>query len=52
MEWINIELVITNCIYKKQIDNLYCDCSLFCKIRVFIFLSHIAVMYIFPANFI
>ena len=49
---INIELVITNCIYKKQIDNLYCDCSVFYKIRVFIFLSRIAVMYISPANFI
>ena len=52
MDSINIELVITNCIYKKQIDNLYSDCSVFCKIRVFIFLSRIAVMYISPANFI
>ena len=52
MDSINIELVITNCIYKKQIDNLYSDCSVFCKIRVFILLSHIAVMYISPANFI
>ena len=51
VEYINIEHVITNCIYKKQIDNLYCDCSVFCKIRVFIFLFSIAVMYIFPANF-
>ena len=52
MDSINIELVITNCIYKKQIDNLYCDCSVFCKIRVLIFLSRIAVMNISPANFI
>ena len=52
MECINIfELVITNCIYKKQIDNLYCDCSVSCKMRVFIFLSRIAVMYISPTNF-
>ena len=34
-----------------QETNLYCDCSVFCKIRVFIFLSRIAVMYISPANF-
>ena len=52
MDCINTELEITNCIYKKQADNLYCDCNVFCKIRGFIFLSHIAVMYIFPASFI
>ena len=52
MDCINIELVISNCIYKKQIDFLYCDCSVFCKMRVFIFLSRIAVMYISRANFI
>ena len=51
MECFNIEIVITNCIYKKQIGNLYCDCSVFCKIRVFIFLYRIVVMYNTPANF-
>ena len=52
MDCIYIELVITNCIYKKQIDYLYYDCSVFCEMRVLIFLSRIAVMYISPANFI
>ena len=52
MDCTNTELLITNCIYEKQNDNFYCDYSVFCKIRVFIFISHIAVVYIFPANFI
>ena len=43
---------ITNCNYEKQNDNLSCDYSIFCKIQCLFFFSGIAVMYIFPANFI